>query len=145
MSPTLLPIGELCLTQHQKKSIKFYDGYEEPLNSLHHQSQSHINKPIQDPFCKDIYWEFIHKRSCKPAGAEKWEDIYYFIDFDWKYIYSLPYHVARETHLQSMQYQILNHFIPCKYALKVWNKDSELCNVCNTSDTIEHSDFIKNI
>ena len=131
-----------AIPQHWKKSIRFYKGYEEPLNNLHLRINN-INKPIEDLFCKDFYWEFIRKRSCKPAGAEKWEDIYYFIDFDWKYIYSLPYHVARETHLQSLQYQILNRFIPCKYALKLWNKeDSELCDVCNTSDTIEHF-FVK--
>ena len=127
-----------AIPQHWKNSIKFYRGYGEPPNNLQLRINN-ISKPIDDLFCKDFYWEIIRKKSVKPAGSEKWEEIYYYIDFDWKHIYSMPYLVARETHLQSLQYQILNRFIPCKYALKLWNKEeSELCQLCNTSDTIEH-------
>ena len=110
--------------------------------STENQILLHINmieKPLQLLRCKDFYWEFIRKKTVQPKCISKWEESYFYVEFDWRYICTLPYIVARETHLQSLQYQIINRFIPCKYVLKIWKKEeSDLCHICNESDTIEH-------
>ena len=102
-----------------------------------------IEKPLQLLRCKDFYWEYIRKKTVAPKCISKWEENYFYVEFDWRYIFTLPYTVARETYLQSLQYQIINRFIPCKYMLKIWNKEeSDLCQNCNETDTIEHL-FVK--
>ena len=102
-----------------------------------------IEKPLQVLKCKDFYKEYLQKKSIKPKCISKWEEHYCYVDFDWKNIFTLPYTVARETSLQSLQYQIINRFIPCKYMLKIWNKEeSDLCQFCHETDTIEHL-FVK--
>jgi len=92
--------------------------------------------------CRDFYWEYVSKMAIKPTCIDKWEEYYYYVNFDWKYIFTLPYLVARETKLQSLQYQILNRYIPCKSFLKLCGKEeSDKCDHCNNVDNIEHFFF----
>ena len=50
--------------------------------------------------------------------------------------------VAVETNLQSLQYQIVNRYIPCYANLKLWGKENtDKCPLCNEVDTIEHFFF----
>ena len=57
---------------------------------------------------------FIVKRDIqRPTSLEKWEELYYYVDFNWEHIFQLPYLTATETSLQSMQYQIIHRFFPC--------------------------------
>ena len=66
-------------------------------------------------------------------------NIYYYVNFDWNHIYSIPFVCARETALQSFQYKIINRFLPCKEALKLWKKEeTDHCTTCSMVDTIEH-------
>jgi hypothetical protein len=61
------------------------------------------------------------------------------VNIDWKYIFSLPYITARETKLQSLQYQILNRYIPCKQFLKICKKEeNEECQHCGITEDLEH-------
>ena len=54
------------------------------------------------------------------------------------YIFKLPYIVARETSLQSLQYKILNRYIPCYENLHRWGKEpNDKCLHCGKTDTIE--------
>ena len=32
--------------------------------------------------CKDFYWHFINKIYETPTAVMKWEELYYFVDFD---------------------------------------------------------------
>ena len=75
-----------------------------------------IYKPVQKVKCKEFYWQCINSISEVPSVLYKWEEHYFFYDFDWKAIFQLPFNVARETKLQSFQYQIINMFVPCGVA-----------------------------
>ena len=45
---------------------------------------------------------------------------------------------ARETDVQSLQFKIINRYIPCKENLYLWGKESsDKCCLCNEIDTIE--------
>ena len=47
--------------------------------------------------------------------------------------------VARETALQSFQYKIINRYLPCNVALKLWQKEeTDQFVTCGLVDTIEH-------
>ena len=94
---------------------------------------------VKDVKCKDIYWEEINKKSMRPTSYYKWESEYYYVDFDWTKINKIPYICARETHLQSLQFQILNRFYPCGYMLNIWKINSDnKCKICLQIDTLEH-------
>ena len=66
------------------------------------------------------------------AAQYTWEELYYYYyDFDWKYIYTLPYRVARETSIQSLQYKILHRYIGCNDNMFKWGKrEDKLCVNC---------------
>jgi len=73
----------------------------------------------------------------------KWKELYYFVDFDWKNIFALPYEITSETSLQSMQYQIIIRYFPCKSFVGLWNNDIDTkCTLCNDEETLEHYFFI---
>jgi len=89
--------------------------------------------------CKDFYWHFINKIYETPTAVMKWEELYYFVDFDWKNIFVLPYKSTSETSLQSMQYQIINRYFPCKSFIGLWNTEIDTkCTLCNDEETLEH-------
>ena len=61
---------------------------------------------VKEVKCKDVYWEEINKISMRPTSYYKWESEYFYVNFDWTDINKIPYICARETHLQSLQFQI---------------------------------------
>ena len=101
-----------------------------------------INKKlvkIDELKCSDIYWSEVHKKSERPTSYEKWETEYYYINFDWEHINQTPYNCARETSLQSLQYQIINRYFPCGEMLHIWKiKPNNLCDTCQKFDTLQH-------
>ena len=100
---------------------------------------NHVEKNLTDIKTKDLYWEYIAKKSTLPTSRAKWEELYYYVNFDWSQIYTLPYAVARETKLQSLQFQILNRYIPCKRFLYMCNKEeTDKCQFCGEIDEIDH-------
>ena len=123
------------------KYIKTEEPFEYKVNRLSI-TINKIEKDIEDLHCKDLYWLFIGKKCVKPTSIDKWEENYYYVDFDWHYLFTLPYKVARETKLQSLQYQILNRFFPCKHFLKMCQKEEvDTCNHCGHTETLEHYFF----
>ena len=96
-------------------------------------------KPIEKLYCKELYWEYVNRIVEKPTAIHKWEESFYYINFDWKYTFTMPYVTCKETSLQSLQYKILHRFFPCNYIVHKWYPHhSALCSDCNLEDTIEH-------
>ena len=90
--------------------------------------------------CKDYYKEFVYIKYERPTALHGWEEMYYYTDFDWPVIFKIPYKVALETDVQSLQFKIINRYIPCKENLYLWGKESShKSRLCNEIDTIEHS------
>ena len=90
--------------------------------------------------CKDLYWHFLTNKSLPPTCYIKWESDYCYANLDWKIINITPYKCARDTELQSTQYQIIHRFFPCNYILYKWVKsDTNTCYLCNEIDTLEHT------
>ena len=97
------------------------------------------SKDVCELECRELYWEYVSKQAVSPTCIAKWEEIYYFVDFDWEHLFCLPYTVARETKLQSLQYQIVNRYIPTQQFLQMCKKsDTDKCIFCNKIDDIEH-------
>ena len=67
-----------------------------------------ITKSIFEIETRDVYWELIGRVCQRPSAAAKWEEIYDLIHFDWENIFCIPFHVARESSLQSFQYKIVD-------------------------------------
>ena len=93
--------------------------------------------------CKECYKQFTQRNITTPAAISKWEEKYYYVNFDWSHIFKLPYLSCKETSLQSLQYQILNRYYPCKEILNIWYKDQDdKCDYCKEDiDSIEHYFF----
>ena len=107
-----------------------------------HEIKAKINnkvKDVEDITNKDVYWELVNRIALKGTAMSKWEELYATIEFNWNELFGIPYIVARETTLQSLQYQILHRFYPCNAVLGKWYKDhTNLCENCNQEDNIEH-------
>ena len=71
-----------------------------------------LKKNFCDLSSKDIYWNFILNNIETPTSVLKWQDTYPDTVFNWQYIYSIPFIVAQETSLRSLQYMIINRFFP---------------------------------
>ena len=98
--------------------------------------------PINKITSKDYYWDLINRTKLCPTAVNKWEELFYYVKFDWKQLFSLPYQVTLETSLQSMQYQILNRYYPCQSILYIWHKSEDgNCKFCPKYDTLEHYFF----
>ena len=92
--------------------------------------------------CKDFYWHLVNKTYIAPTATIKWEELYYYINFNWKNIFMLPYHTTSETSLQSLQYKIINRYFPCKSFTSMWNQEhDDECTVCHTTEDLEHYFF----
>ena len=97
------------------------------------------NKNVLCIQCKDYYKEFVRIKYERPTALYKWEEMYYYADFDWPILFKIPYKVVRETDIHSLQYKIINRYIPCKVNLQLWGKSSsDKCRLCDEVDTIEH-------
>ena len=97
------------------------------------------DKNVLSTQCKDYYKEFVNIKSERPTALYRWEEMYYYADFDWPVLFKIPYKVAIETDVQSLHFKIINKCIPCKDNLYLWGKESsDKCCLCNEIDTIEH-------
>ena len=75
-------------------------------------------------------------------AVKKWEEYYDLWHFDWNEIFTIPYKTTQESHLHSLQFQILHRYYPCNKMLSIWYKDySNLCETCQVEDTLEHYFF----
>ena len=92
---------------------------------------------------KQVYWILVNSTNYRtiPAGIKRWENHYRNIEINWKEVYLMAFRSCRETNIQSFQYKIIHHILPCNewlYQKRVI--DSNLCNYCgNTAiDTLQH-------
>lgn len=57
----------------------------------------------------------------------------------WEEIYTLPYHVARDTKLQAFQFKLIHCVLPCKkYLVNIHIKADATCSYCDSVDTLQH-------
>ena len=82
----------------------------------------------------------IQRTIIRPQALYKWEEAYYYTNFDWPQIFQIPYKVNSDTQIQSMQYQILNRYFPTKHTLSIWYKNHDKkCEFCTCDEeTLEH-------
>jgi len=124
----------ICLNKNTNAQFKLNNKLEVKIGLNH--------KHIQSIRCKDFYWHLINRTHEIPTAILKWEEYYYYVNFNWKDIFTLPYKSTSETSLQSMQYQIIHRYFPCNSILNTWNTNlEELCTLCNVEDTLEHYFF----
>ena len=104
---------------------------------------NNTTKHVSSVTCKEIYKEFIQRIQVLPTASQKWEEHYFYVNFDWPEIYKLPYKSVRETYIHSLQYQIINRYFPCKETLGIWYSNNDKnCNMCkDCTDNIEHYFF----
>ena len=92
--------------------------------------------------CRHLYWSEIESIGQRPTSYYKWESEYYYATLDWEHINQIPYVCARETSLQSLQYQIIHRFYPCRYMLNIWKLEPDnKCKLCSEIDSIQHYFF----
>ena len=97
------------------------------------------NKNVLCIQCKDYYKEFVGIKYERSTALYKWEEMYYYVDFDWPILFKIPYKLVRETDMHSLQYKIINRYIPSKVNLQLWGKNSsDKCRLCEDEHTIEH-------
>ncbi len=106
-------------------------------------------KSLNKTTCKDMYWHILNLENYnyKPTCIKKWTKLY--PDFStahksiWIRIFKLPFKTVRDTKLQTFQYRILHHIIPCnEWLFNIKIKNSNICSLCNETDTLPHF-FVK--
>ena len=96
-------------------------------------------KKFNDVKSCEFYKQLISKTYVRASALNTWEEELYYVNFPWDEIYQIPYKCSIETSLQSLQYQILNRYLPCNLMLFRWGKRDNLnCNICTTHDDILH-------
>ena len=51
--------------------------------------------------CKDYYKEFVRIKYERPTALYKWNEMYYYADFDWPILFKIPYKVVHEMDIHS--------------------------------------------
>ena len=73
-----------------------------------------------------------------PSAVARWEHYGYTVS-DWEKVFQIPYKCTKWTKLQTLQYRILNRFLPTRRYLLIRNVvDTPKCRQCNREDTLEH-------
>ena len=99
----------------------------------------HIKTDFNKVENKEVYWEFVRSIKVQPTAVIKWENLYDLTHFEWEDIFCIANTCARDTKLQSLQYQIIHRFFPCNATLHNWYADhNENCEYCDELDTLEH-------
>ena len=63
----------------------------------------------------------------------------YFSFYGISRLVSLPFTIIKEPYFYSLQYQVLNRIINCKYKIFTWKiSEDNKCIYCNNIDTLEH-------
>ena len=96
------------------------------------------HRDLKSVKCKEFYHTFVKQKYTRAKSLYKWEELYYFADFDWQELFLIPYRYCRETSIQSLQFQIINRYFPSNSILNTWHNTNETCNKCGGIDTIEH-------
>ena len=52
------------------------------------------NKNVLCIQCRDYYKEFVRIKYERPTALYKWEEMYYYADFDWTILFKIPYKVV---------------------------------------------------
>ena len=87
------------------------------------------NTNVLSTQCKDYYKEFVDIKGERPTALYRWEEMYYYADFDWPVLFKIPYKFTRETDVQSLQFKIINRYIPCKEYIFIYGVKNHLINV----------------
>ena len=94
---------------------------------------------LKSASCRILYQALLPKAT-KPRSQTKWaEENFRFSTDKWSQIQMLPYKSCSSTKLQTLQYRIINRFIPTRkflYTRKII--DSPLCDACAQQDSINH-------
>ena len=109
-----------------------------PLEEKLEMKRYNMNNSIKS---KMFYRELIERKTKEIANtaALKWEEYFYYYDFNWIEIRKLPYLTTRETELHSFQFQVLNRYIACNDSLFKWGKaETNICRACDQIESIEH-------
>ena len=73
-----------------------------------------------------------------PTAVARWEHYGKKVD-DWEKVFRLPYSCTKATKLQTLQYRVLNRYLPTQRYLFIRNVvETPICRQCNQTDTIEH-------
>ena len=90
-----------------------------------------------------MYDELIRRVAIPPTSINTWIELFPFLEnHDWKYTFTLPNLITKETYLQSFQYKIITRTLNCNYSLFKWGiKTSPVCVYCCHNDTITHHLF----
>lgn len=102
---------------------------------------------VSDSSSKKIYEAILPFKRPIVSSQRKWTEIYQDMNSTltpdlWKEIYTVPYHVTRDTKLQAFQYRLVHRIIPCnKYLTNIRIKNEASCSFCGDTDTLDHFFF----
>ena len=81
-----------------------------------------------------------NKKKQLPPSVHKWNEIFQFIENEWKIVYSLPFKISKNSKLQWFQTRINHRILGTNWLLnKINNNNNPNCSFCNSEvETIEH-------
>ena len=87
-------------------------------------------------------YDILMKTNTLPNSTNKWQrdlNNNQYI-YNWKWIYSLPYRITKDTHLHWLQARLVHRILPTKYLLTKMNiLNDNLCSFCsNEVESLVH-------
>merc|ERR1712105_559852 len=102
-------------------------------------------KDITQTQSRDIYIKILKSKQNRPPCIDKWNKALQLdlTEKEWKYIFTLPKEVVRDTKIHEMQYKILHRVYATDSTIAHWDHTKNAtCNVCNGKANICHN-FVK--
>ena len=95
---------------------------------------------------KFSYLKLIKARQSPPTGSQrKWDQELNFqnrTEIDWKFVYSYPFKVTKETKLLNFQFKFIYRRIATNsFLFKIGKSNTEKCTLCN-AETESHTPFL---
>ena len=99
---------------------------------------NHIND-LESAKAKPYYNILVNLKICKPVSEQHWRDIFRKENIDFKTVYTNKIRYIKDKKIAEFNFKVLHQILPCNVNLFRWKKKmSDLCDICNIPETIEH-------
>jgi hypothetical protein len=98
-------------------------------------------KKLEEINTKAIYWKLTNEVAQRPTSENTWKEKTELdlTEDEWAIIYKMTYKLTTNTKLIAFNFKITHRILAIGEKLKTWKiKDSDLCDECNSIETIEH-------
>jgi hypothetical protein len=134
--------SEISRLRQALKPYKIYLGDHDPDNDTCLPVFWRDSKPenvLPSAKSKMFYENIVSLKVERPIMERHWIEVFNDEEVNFKNMYTKKILCIKDKKLAEFNFKVINNILPCNVNLKHWRKsDTEMCNICNTEETIEH-------